>query len=205
MPELELPGLTVSRETISRLDRHLALLGKWNPAINLVSPKTLGEGWSRHIQDSAQVLFSTDVEQGHWLDFGTGGGFPGLTCALIAAELRPNLRFTFVESDKRKCTFLSTVLRECRVSASVQAKRIESLPPLHADVVSARAVAELGNLLEYAHPHLSPDGVCVFPKGERYREEIAEAKRSWRFKLTENPSITDPKAAILVLGDIERV
>jgi 16S rRNA (guanine527-N7)-methyltransferase len=198
-------GHDVSRETCKRLEVHRDLLAKWNPSINLVSPSTLDASWTRHIVDSAQVFSMTTLKHGHWLDVGAGGGFPGLVCAILAEERAPGMTFTFVESDKRKCAFLSTVVRETGVSAAIVSQRIEALSPQNARVISARAVAPLAKLLDYALPHLAEGGICLFPKGERYREEIDSARASFRFQLNERPSITDPKAVILSLGEIERV
>ncbi len=183
---------------------HHKLLQKWNKAINLVSPKSLNESWSRHILDSVQVFQAANSSSGHWVDIGTGGGFPGLVCAILATELKPDLRFTLVESDKRKCAFLTTVARETGVCAEVRPDRIESLPPLRANIVSARALAPLNALIGYAAPHLAPDGMCLFQKGERYREEVEAAEADWSFKRQVIPSITDQDAVILVLGEIER-
>lgn len=198
-------GCDVSRETIERLKIHQALLQKWNPAINLVAPSTIKGSWSRHILDSAQVFNLTPLKEGKWLDFGTGGGFPGLVCGILAAELAPDLTFHYVESDRRKSTFLSTVLRETGVSGTVLPQRIEDLPPQAAQVISARAVAPLLKLLTYAYPHLTSEGKCLFPKGARYSNEEATALTNWRFKIDRKPSITDPNAVILILGEIERV
>ncbi|MFD0982221.1 16S rRNA (guanine(527)-N(7))-methyltransferase RsmG [Tropicimonas aquimaris] len=198
-------GRDVSRETRDRLETHLSLLTKWNRAINLVSPGTIETAWSRHILDSAEVFAAAPAPSGHWLDFGTGGGFPGLVCAILASELAPELEFTLVESDKRKSAFLMTVLRETRVNATVAAQRLENMAPQSADLISARAVASLPDLLSYAYPHLAKEGHCLFPKGVRAEEEVASASDSWRFKLECRPSITDPNTAILVLGEIERV
>lgn len=198
-------GKDVSRETLERLETHQALLRKWNPAINLVSASTLSDAWSRHIVDSAEVFAAAPTGAAKWLDFGTGGGFPGLVCAILAAELEPQVAFTLVESDKRKAAFLSTVLRETGVIAEVTSRRIEELPPQTANIISARAVASLKDLLAHAQPHLAPGGICLFPKGARAEEEVASAAASWRFKLERRPSITDRSTAILVLGDIERV
>lgn len=198
-------GRDVSRETRAALERYLVLLKKWNPAINLVSAKTLAEGWSRHIVDSAQVFAAAERHEGSWLDFGSGGGFPGMVCAILARELAPDIRFTLVESDKRKCAFLSSVARDLGLTVQIEAKRIEQFEAQSASIISARAVADLGALLGYALPHLSKDGICLFPKGESHEQEIRDASRSWRFKLSKRPSITDNKAVILVLGDIQRV
>ncbi len=201
----ETAGQTVSRETFERLEAHLELLRKWNPAINLVSPATLAEGSTRHILDSAQLLACMSNAEKSWMDFGSGGGFPGLVCAIIAAETAPNLKFTLVESDKRKAAFLANAVRTLNLDVLVKAERIESIEPMCSDIVSARAVASLTKLLEYAKPHLANGGKCIFPKGERFQDELRESRKRWNFTLTQKPSITDENAAILVLGEISRV
>ncbi len=198
-------GRDVSRETLSLLEAHLELLRKWNPAINLVSSSTLADGWQRHIVDSAQVFACGMTQSGLWVDFGAGGGFPGLVSAILATELAPDIRFALVESDKRKAAFLTNAVNTLKLNVSVVASRMEDLPAQSAQVISARAVSDLPRLLDYATPHLADGGICIFPKGERYQQEITTAKRHWRFKLSERPSITNPKAVILVLGDVQRV
>ena len=199
-----LRGRPVSRETFERLTQFVALLGKWNPTINLVSAATLPEVWTRHILDSLQVLDLAGVADGHWADIGTGGGFPGLVVALVAAEEAPDLRVTLVESDQRKAAFLAAVLRETGVAADLRAERIEALPPLAATVLSARALAPLDRLLHHAARHLAPGGRALFPKGQSHAEEIAEALASWRFRVQKHPSRTDSQAVILEIGDISR-
>lgn len=198
-------GHDVSRETEDRLITHLELLKKWNSTINLVSSSTLTDGWKRHVVDSAQLFASVGTRRGRWIDLGSGGGFPGLVCAAIAKELAPMLDFSLIESDRRKCAFLATASREMGLKTTVVSKRIEEIAPLRAAVVSARALSSLSNLLNYSERHLDPGGVCAFLKGERFQDEIAQARKQWRFKLETKPSITDSRAAILLVGDIERV
>ena len=192
----------VSRETSERLDRYAALLTRWNAKINLVSRASLAELWSRHIIDSAQLFALRPERAGHWADLGSGGGFPGLVIAILAAEAAPELRVTLVESDQRKAAFLATAARELDLRADVRAERIETLPPLGADVLSARALAPLDTLLGYAARHLAPAGRALFPKGARAAEEIAEARRHWRFDLIRHPSKTAPDSSILEIGAI---
>lgn len=98
-------GLDVSRETSQRLSALVALLIKWNKAINLVSKDTVGEIWSRHILDSAQI-FNLGCKASLWADLGSGGGFPGLVVAVLAAEKAPHMQIVLVESDQRKAAFL---------------------------------------------------------------------------------------------------
>ncbi len=156
----------VSRETMARLDAYAGLLEKWTPAINLVSKASLRDLWTRHFLDSAQILGLAKTRIGRWVDLGAGGGFPGMVCAIMAAECAPDLRFTFVESDSRKATFLRTVSRETSVPVEIIDERIENIAPLKADVLSARALAPLKVLLEHAERHLAANGQALFPKGE---------------------------------------
>ncbi|QDY69989.1 16S rRNA (guanine(527)-N(7))-methyltransferase RsmG [Qingshengfaniella alkalisoli] len=192
----------VSRETVRRLEIYADLLVKWNKSINLVSPKTINDLWSRHLLDSAQIFDLANVLSGKWVDLGSGGGFPGLVVAIIAAEKAPSIAVTCIESDIRKATFLRTVSRETSVSVSVIADRIEMVPPQSADVVSARALAPLPKLIPYAYRHLAVGGIGIFPKGERHKEEINRLKQDWSFKLDVFPSRTESEAAILRFEDL---
>jgi 16S rRNA (guanine527-N7)-methyltransferase len=199
-----LEALDVSRETSARLDAYIMLLEKWNPAINLVSRASLPGLWRRHVLDSAQLWDLAPQHAILWADLGAGGGFPGLVISILAAERRPQLRMTLVESDRRKAAFLAGVIRETGISADVLDARIEDLPPLGADVVSARALAPLDVLLGHAERHLASGGTALFPKGAGYQAELDEALERWRFSVQKHSSRTDPESVVLSLGDIAR-
>lgn len=194
----------VSRETSERLQIYGDLLKKWNPRINLVAKATLDDLWTRHFRDSAQLLRLAPETARQWCDLGSGGGFPGMVIALLAQDRAPALSVTLVESDKRKATFLRTVARECGISVSVIDDRIERVAPLRADVVSARALAGLPQLIGHAQRHLAPDGAALFPKGARHNQELAEALALWRFRCETFPSETDPDAVILRISELSR-
>lgn len=195
----------VSRETAERLVVYANLLNKWNGQINLVAKSTLSDLWARHMQDSAQIFAIAPESSETWADLGSGGGFPGAVIAILASETRPSLGVTLIESDKRKASFLQAVSRETSVRLNVIADRIEDVPPQKADVVSARALATLSNLLAYAEMHLAPGGTAIFLKGARAEQEIAAALENWRFHCDTYPSQTDNGAVILRIGEIERV
>jgi 16S rRNA (guanine527-N7)-methyltransferase len=195
----------VSRETCERLETHLALLRKWNPRINLVAPSTLATAWTRHVADSAQLWPLLPADAHLWLDLGSGAGFPGLVVAALAAEQAPELTARLVESDGRKAAFLATVIREAGLPAEVLTERWERLPPQAADVVSARALAPLADLLGAVEKHRRPGGIGLFPKGETVHNELAEASVRWRFDHKLIASRTEPRAAILEIGACERV
>jgi 16S rRNA (guanine527-N7)-methyltransferase len=142
---------------------------------------------------------------GHLADLGSGGGFPGMIAAILAADERPQLRVTLVESDKRKAAFLSSVARETQVKVLIVTERIEQLARLEANILTARALAPLDQLLSYADRHLQPGGVALFPKGAGSDDEINQALEHWKFSLQKLESKTNPSAVILSIGGIERV
>lgn len=197
-------GLNVSRETLSRLQVFVDLLVKWNVAINLVSKNTIGQVWSRHIADSVQV-FEFGAAARNWVDLGSGGGFPGVVVAILAAELAPEMVVTLVEADQRKSAFLRQINQSLGLSTSVISSRIESIEPLKADVVSARALAPLSQLCAFANLHLGADGRGIFLKGKAAAAEIVDARAEWNFLLESHTSVTDPSAVVLVLRDIFHV
>ncbi len=198
-----LDQIDVSRETLEQLEIYAGLLTKWNPRINLVSAGTLDALWTRHFLDSTQV-FEHAGDALHWSDLGSGGGFPGLVAAILGQEKAPNTRFTLVEADQRKAQFLRTVLRETGVRADLIVARIESLEPRDADVVSARALAPLPELLGLAERFLAPGGTGIFPKGAKAEQEISNALELWQFRCETVPSKTDEDAVILKISELTR-
>jgi 16S rRNA (guanine527-N7)-methyltransferase len=197
--------IDVSRETAERLAVYAALLEKWNRRINLVSAATLSEMWTRHFLDSAQLMSLAPANASQWVDFGSGGGFPGMVIAILSAERCPQRSVTLVESDGRKAAFLLNVVRETGVRANVTVERAERLEPLRVNVVSARALAPLETLLTLAERHLAEDGVALFPKGADHDAEIERALETWRFSVQKAPSMTDPASAILRIEGIASV
>lgn len=194
----------VSRETVERLQAYLALLRRWNARINLVSPRSLDQAWTRHFADSAQ-LWALSPRAGPWLDLGSGAGFPGLVIAAMAAEKAPGMATTLIESDQRKAAFLAAAARTLGLAVTVVDARIEEVPAQNAAVVSARALAPLDSLLAMVEKHRLPSGVALFLKGETVHSEVASAGRHWRFTPRIHPSLTEPRAAIVEIGAIERV
>jgi 16S rRNA (guanine527-N7)-methyltransferase len=198
-------GVDVSRETLERLGAFEDLVRKWTKKINLIARNDVDHIWDRHIVDSAQVWASAPDEWNHWVDIGSGGGFPAIILATIAVEKKPDARFTLIESDQRKATFLRTAIRELNLNAIVLDDRIELAPPQNADVISARALASLTILLGFAERHLAPNGIAVFQKGKSADDEIIEAKHTWAFDYNKVPSITNGDACVISIKGFSRV
>ncbi|MDZ4098705.1 MAG: 16S rRNA (guanine(527)-N(7))-methyltransferase RsmG, partial [Methylophilaceae bacterium] len=169
----------------------------WNPAINLVSRNSLKDGWSRHILDSAQIFQLAPQKCQHWVDLGSGAGFPGLVVAIMAKDMLPHLKVTLVEADQRKAAFLREAARTLELTIGLEVDRVENLPSLRADLLSARALAPLERLLGMAARHILPSATCLFLKGASYESETSEARRTWKFDLEAIKSITDGDGVIL--------
>ncbi|WP_037314710.1 16S rRNA (guanine(527)-N(7))-methyltransferase RsmG [Ruegeria halocynthiae] len=196
-------GLDVSRETFDRLKTYVELVQRWNPKINLVSRNSLNEVWTRHILDSVQVYRCADSFD-VWADLGSGGGFPGMVCAIMAIEEAPDARFVFVESDQRKSAFLRNVARECGAKCTVLSKRIEAVDPLNADILSARALADLPTLMSFCDRHLSYSGTALLPKGASWKKELEDTHEEWNFEAEPITSLTEPQAVILKIKGVSR-
>ena len=192
----------VSRETIARLEAYAKLLVQWNPKINLVSKSTISDLWERHMEDSLQIAELHPL-RGNWADLGSGAGFPGLPLAIVGDD--PTFHMSLIEADARKSVFLRQALRITDTKADVIDQRIEDTEPLQASRVTARALAQLSDLLAFAHRHLAPNGQAVFLKGETWRSEIDAAKSSWSFEYDVHPSKTHSGSVILTIGEIARV
>lgn len=202
---MSVAALGLSEPEQRQLRQFVELVLRWNPRINLISRASAADVWNRHIVDSAQVYMQMPERCESWVDLGSGGGFPGIVVAILAAHRKPGLRVTLVESDQRKAVFLRQAARELGVGCTVLARRIEELGALSADVVSARALASLDKLFEMSAPLLAAGGTALFPKGANRAAEIAEAQRHWVFNVTELPSLTEPTAAILKVTDLRHV
>lgn len=189
------PMQGVSRETHRQLEILVETLERWQKAINLVGRTTMDSVWKRHIQDSAQIVPLIPVEAKALVDLGSGGGFPGL----VIAAMRPDLQITLIESDARKAAFLGEAARKMGLKnpPKIVIQRIEAAPPSGADVVSARALAPLALLLEWAQRHRSDTAICLFHKGKGWQAEVDEAKKEWDFSPEPIASVTDRDAVIL--------
>jgi 16S rRNA (guanine527-N7)-methyltransferase len=209
----------VSRETLDRLTIYARLLTTWQRTMNLVAPRSLPDLWRRHMADSAQLVELAPAA-GHWVDFGSGAGFPGLVVAILGAQRaggtpspkasaahcnRDDLRVTLVESDQRKCAFLAEVVRKTGISGllavEILCQRVES-PAIRAklaaaDVVSARAVAPLAELLGLSAPLFGPSTIGLFPKGRSAAVELEDTAAQWAFEHLLHRSRTDRDGTII--------
>ena len=194
----------VSRETGERLDILVAELRRWQGIKNLVGPDTLESVWTRHIADSLQLL-DLAPEARTWLDLGSGAGFPGLVLGIAALE-REGMKIDLIESNGRKCAFLRHVVRLTGAPVTVHQARAEAVIGrfIESDVVTARALAPLSQLLAWTEPLLTTGTAGLFPKGREVDAELTEAAKSWRFEAELVPSRTDSDARIVRIQSLQK-
>lgn len=194
----------VSRETLVALEEFSADLLKWTKKINLISPSTQGDIWERHIKDSAQLWLLRGESTKTWCDLGSGGGLPGLVLAFLSKGEGSPVRFTLIESDARKSAFLSTMGSKYDLPVQIITERIEAARPANADLVSARALAPMPKLLDFAHRHIAEGGLFLLQKGAQFKKEIDLARESWHFDCEVVPSRTHSAAVVLKIKEVVR-
>ena len=201
---LALVRFGISERAGRDLQKFVALLREWQGAHNLVGHSTLADVWSRHVADSLQLWVHAPHAWQSWVDLGSGAGFPGLIVA-IASKDHPEREVTLVESNTKKAAFLRAAIRETGANASVAAERIEAHSRRFAgvaDVVSARALAPLAELIKLGTPYLAEDGVMLFLKGKGAEQELQEASQSWNLDVVSSPSATDSSGSILAVRNV---
>ncbi len=193
----------VSRETFEKFSIYYKTLIKWQNSINLISKNTIESVWERHFLDSAQLYNITKEIDGNIIDFGSGAGFPGLILAMMG-----NRKIHLVESDQKKCTFLREVSMLSETNVTVHHNRIEDLEYFDVELITARALAPLNKLIDYAEAFTKNSSTnqklpkLLFLKGKSYKKEISELGKRKSFFIEEFESITDKSSKILYINKI---
>ena len=189
--------LDVPRETQEKLDCYVQLLIKWQARINLISSKTLPEIWHRHILDSAQLVSYLPKTPSVILDMGSGAGLPGVILAILTRH-----QLHLVESDSRKIAFMRTALRETCTSAILHEQRMETVPALRPDIITARALAPLSQLITLASTQHHEKIEYLFLKGREAKQELTALPACPKMEAECLPSMTDSQASIIRLKPI---
>lgn len=185
-------AVDVSRETKLALDAYVALLLEENKRQNLIGKATESAVWERHIADSAQLV---DVvpSGARWADIGSGAGLPGMVVAIVTGD-----PVTLIEPRRLRAEFLERTAAALGLdNVTVIAAKAQSVAGRF-DVVTARAVGKIGELLGISR-HLAHSGTLyVLMKGRTAAAELEQARAAWHGDFQRVPSRTDPEASIIV-------
>lgn len=189
----------VPRETFSQLQNFVNLLKKWQPKINLISNSTISEIWERHIIDSSQLKkFISDHDR--VVDLGSGGGFPGIVLSILGVK-----NITLIESDSRKAEFLKEAARVGGLKTNVICQRVEKIPLDEFDVIAARGLASLGDILSMLAPTLREKHKLLLLKGKTFEHEVRRASQEWSFNCQQFQSVTDPEGVVAFMEHIVKI
>ena len=193
----------ISRETAARLDRFVATLRRWQPIVPLVAASTLPALWTRHVGDSLQLVSLAPATR-VWVDFGSGGGFPGLVIACALADV-PGACVHLIERHGKKAAFLREAVRETGAAAVVHQGPVEAVVrQLDVEKVTARAFARLSVLIALAEPLLKKGAEALFLKGEDVAAELTEVTKCWKIDVNLIPSLSDPRGRIVHIRSAQR-
>ena len=170
-PRLIISPTAPTEQMVSQFGSYLDLLVKWNQKINLTSEKSSQDILLRHIFDSLQYAAFIS-SQDEIVDIGSGAGFPGIPLKIIY----PELVTTLIESQRKRCSFLETVISQLGLTAiKVINDRAEKTSPKRlVEAVILRGVSDIKSCLELATPFLGEGGKVVLKKGLEERGELKQ-------------------------------
>jgi len=175
----------------------------WQRKINLIGSGTIDQIWHRHIADCAQLIDLPPKDISHWLDIGSGAGLPGLIVAIMGAQ-NHSFETHLVESNGKKCAFLRTAIRETHINASVHHMRVEDFAVKNEqkiDVITARAVAPLSDLMDLCEPFFPHKPEILIQKGQDVDDELTKATKCWIISSEKIPSKIEKNSSILKIYD----
>lgn len=195
-PHLNISPIAPPKQMVSQFDSYLDLLVKWNQKINLTSEKSSQDILLRHIFDSLQYAPVISPKD-EIVDIGSGAGFPGIPLKIIY----PELVATLIESQRKRCSFLETVIFELGLKGTkVINDRAEKISPERlAEAVIFRGVSDIKSCLELATPFLGREGKVVLKKGVEERGELKQP--IYGFSLEQEVVVTgynNKKSSLLV-------
>ena len=144
----------------------------------MIGPREVDRIWPRHILNCAVVVLDPQLEVpicAHIIDVGSGAGLPGIVWALV----RPDLQVTLVDSMRRRTNFLTETVELLGLAdrvAVVRARAEDLKGELSAQIVTARAVATLPQLVNWAMPLVERGGQLLALKGRTAPAELESAR-----------------------------
>ena len=146
-----------------------------NAKINLISKNDEAVLFEKHIYDSLAInlfLKKYKIKKGELLDIGCGGGFPSIPIAIEHQELN----VTGLDSIKKKINANINIKNTLGLdNLSLICDRVENLKNKNFDIITSRAVADLGKISEYALPLLKKNGYFIAYKSQKAKDEIEKA------------------------------
>lgn len=194
--------LNLLKKSEQDIEKYINILSMWQKHVNLISKNTIENIYERHILDSAQLFDLIPSDINTLMDVGSGAGFPGLVLGILNKTAGfPIKQIILVESDSKKATFLNEVNRQLSLNIKIRNERIEKIDDVKADVITARAFAELNQILTLCQKIVSRETILILPKGNTADQEIKNNKINC--KINKLKSFTNSNSFILKVEDVQ--
>jgi 16S rRNA (guanine527-N7)-methyltransferase len=201
-----LDKLNVSRETYLDFENFVTMIIKKSKEINIISKKTAVKELirERHIIDSAQVIDFIDLTNNTTSDIGSGGGFPGIVMAIMAKNLKKDMKFNLYEKSYHKSLFLKEVSRELKLDTEVIQGDIFKNRDLKSGTIIARAFKPLPVVLELVCKNFTSYKNLVLFMGKNGQKILSETLKNWDFDYIEKKSVTSEDSFLLNIKNIKK-
>ena len=195
----------VSPEAARLLSHGIEILRVWQDKLNLISAHSLKDVWTRHVADSYQLYQYLNIDTKTVYDIGSGAGFPAIVLAIAAQTDKRPTKFKLIESITKKTVYLNDVRNKLGLkNVEIINDRAENLHIKPADIITARAVANLNKLLGLAYPLTNLNTVLILPKGQGYALEVDEAKQNWHFDIKVLQNEVESQGVVLILSNLRK-
>lgn len=167
----------LSPEQKKKIEALFPLYNEWNEKINVISRKDIDELYIRHVLHALSLIKFADFNNCRSvLDVGTGGGFPGIPLAIAF----PNIQFHLVDSIGKKIRVVQDIASRLALdNVKAEQCRAEQLRDKY-DMVTCRAVTQLGDFFSWIQKNLRPDSEVACLKGGELHEELATFRQQYR-------------------------
>src|ERR1700688_3157033 len=165
-------AISPNAEQIAKIREYMLLLFKWNRSVSLTSITDPVEIVGRHFGESMYASKLLPVENCRLADVGTGAGFPGIALKIAC----PSIHLTLIESNKKKCAFLSEVVRNLGFTdVEIRTERFEEIRPesVPVNIITSRAVGEFKKILRWSTNALVRRGHLILWVGGEASTRIA--------------------------------
>ena len=198
--------LNVSRETCLDFEKFIFMILDKNKEINIVSSENANKDiiMNRHIIDSAQVIDFVDFNYNTICDLGTGGGFPGLVTAIVAKNMKKDIKIKLFEKSYHKSSFLVEVSRKLNLNTEVIQEDIFKTPELKSGTIMARAFKPLPVVLDLVHEKFLTYKNLIIFMGKTGKKILEETLINWELEFEEKKSISSEDSFLLNIKKIKK-
>ena len=198
--------LNVSRETCLDFEKFIFMILDKNKEINIVSSENANKDiiMNRHIIDSAQIIDFVDFNYNTTGDLGTGGGFPGLVTAIVAKNMKKDIKIKLFEKSYHKSSFLVEVSRKLNLNTEVIQEDIFKTPKLKSGTIMARAFKPLPVVLDLVHEKFLTYKNLIIFMGKTGKKILEETLINWELEFEAKKSISSEDSFLLNIKKIKK-